>query len=126
MLDCGATASAAPDASVQGLISAVLAQDRQAEIVIDRSSRPYFGYGSGKWGQALHKVSISSSASGNRKTFHVYSLQDFPGVKEHWFNKDDMLVPVLVGISHAGRDGVGMVVDLAEGHAINALESSTI
>ena len=33
-----------------------------------------------------------------------------------------MLVPVLVGMSHAGRDGVGMIVDLAEGHAINALE----
>ena len=124
MLDCGATASAAPDASVQGLISAVLAQDRQAEIVIDRISWPYFRYGSGKWEQALHKVSISSSASGNRKTFHVYSLQDPPGVKEQWFNKDDMLVPVLVGMSHAGQDGVGMAVDLAEGHAINALEEN--
>lgn len=40
MLDCGATASAAPEA-----------------IVIDRSSRPYFRYGSGKWGRALRSAS---------------------------------------------------------------------
>ena len=32
-----------------------------------------------------------------------------------------MLVPILVGMSHAGSDGVGMVVDLATGFAIDAL-----
>ncbi|CAE7342445.1 GIP [Symbiodinium sp. CCMP2456] len=39
MLDSGATASAAPDAVVQGLISAVLSHDRNAKIELDQGAR---------------------------------------------------------------------------------------
>ena len=42
MLDCGATASAAPEAVVQGLITAILAVDKGARIELDQAARPYF------------------------------------------------------------------------------------
>ena len=50
MLDCGATASAGPEASVQRLIEAVLRQDKSATVTVDPNQRPYFRYGSGRWG----------------------------------------------------------------------------
>ena len=49
MLDCGATASAAPEAVVQGLISAILSKDKTARIELDQSARPYFRFGNGRW-----------------------------------------------------------------------------
>ena len=64
MVDCGATASAGPELAVQGLIKAVVAQDHSAVIEVDQSARPYFRYGNGKWGRALHQVNISSAVSG--------------------------------------------------------------
>ena len=63
MLDCGATASAAPDIAVQGLIKAVLSQDSEARIDVEYM-RPCFRFGNGKWGQALHRVKITSRVSG--------------------------------------------------------------
>ena len=50
LLDCGATASAGPEASVQRLVAAVLERDSKAQITIDQQRRPYFRYGSGSWG----------------------------------------------------------------------------
>ena len=38
MLDCGATASAGPEASVQRLIEAVLRQDKSATVTVDQSA----------------------------------------------------------------------------------------
>ena len=32
-----------------------------------------------------------------------------------------MLVPVLVGMSHAGSDGVGLILDMSDGYSVNAL-----
>ncbi|CAE7645969.1 unnamed protein product [Symbiodinium sp. KB8] len=60
MIDCGATASAAPEAVVKGLINAVLAQDRSAQIEMDQALRPYFRFGNGRWGRALCKMSAST------------------------------------------------------------------
>ena len=73
MLDCGATASAAPDIAVQGLIQAVLSQDAGARIEVEYS-RPFFRFGNGKWGQALYRVNLSSHVSGQQRRFSLYSL----------------------------------------------------
>ncbi|CAE7286542.1 unnamed protein product [Symbiodinium sp. KB8] len=43
----GATASAAPEAVVKGLISAFLTQEKPAKIELDQSARPYFRFGEG-------------------------------------------------------------------------------
>ena len=48
MIDSGATASAAAEAVVKGLISAVLTQDRAAKIEFDQSAQPYFRFGMGE------------------------------------------------------------------------------
>ena len=120
MLDCGATASAGPEASVQRLIEAVLRQDKSATVTVDPNQRPYFRYGSGRWGRAQYRVTLQSELSGHPRVFHVYALPNPPEFFEQWFTTD-MLVPILVGMSHAGSDGVGMVVDLATSFAIDAL-----
>ena len=120
MLDCGATASAGPEASVQRLIEAVLRQDKSATVTVDPNQRPHFRYGSGRWGRAQYRVTLQSELSGHPRVFHVYALPNPPEFFEQWFTTD-MLVPILVGMSHAGSDGVGMVVDLATGFAIDAL-----
>ena len=117
MLDCGATASAGPEASVQRLIEAVLRQDKSATVTVDPNQRPHFRYGSGRWGRAQYRVTLQSELSGHPRVFHVYALPNPPEFFEQWFTTD-MLVPILVGMSHAGSDGVGMVVDLATGFAI--------
>ena len=40
MVDCGATASAAPEAVVKGLIASILEKDSGARVDIDSSARP--------------------------------------------------------------------------------------
>lgn len=61
MLDCGATASAGPEASLKLLISKMRAKEPQLQVLLDADQRPYFRYGSGKWGQALYRAKISTS-----------------------------------------------------------------
>ncbi|CAE7252767.1 unnamed protein product [Symbiodinium sp. CCMP2592] len=122
MIDCGATASAAPEAVVKGLIGAVLAQDRSAQIEMDQASRPYFRFGNGRWGRALCKVRFSSCASGSSRHFALYVL---PNPSEYYqadFDKGS-LVPVLIGMDHLGSTGVGMMIDFATGLAMNTTES---
>ena len=48
MIDCGATASAAPEAVVKGLIASILEKDYGARVDIDSNSRPYFRFGDGR------------------------------------------------------------------------------
>ena len=119
LLDCGATASAGPEASVQRLITAVLEKDKSAIVSIDQARRPYFRYGSGSWGRALYHVVIKSNVSGSLKAFEVYALPNPPEYFEKWFS-EDMLVPILVGMSHIGRSGAGMIVDFSDGYFVNA------
>ena len=48
MIDCGATASAAPAAVVKGLIASILEKDHGARGDIESNSRPYFRFGDGR------------------------------------------------------------------------------
>eukprot|EP00913_Durusdinium_trenchii_P021127 g19851.t1 len=45
LIDCGATASAAPQIAVENLIASVLAKDSQATVDIHKNARPYFRFG---------------------------------------------------------------------------------
>ncbi|CAE7510524.1 unnamed protein product [Symbiodinium sp. CCMP2592] len=121
MIDCGATASAAPEAVVKGLINAVLAQDRSAQIEMDQASRPYFRFGNGRWGRALCKVRFCSRASGSPKHFALYVLPNPTEYYQADFDKGS-LVPVLIGMDHIGPTGVGMMIDFASGLAMNTSE----
>ncbi|OLQ15076.1 hypothetical protein AK812_SmicGene734 [Symbiodinium microadriaticum] len=121
LLDCGATASAGPEASVQRLIAAVIEQDSQATITIDQSRRPYFRYGSGAWGRAQYHVTLSSVVSGQQLRFEVYALPNPPEFVESWF-RPHMLVPILVGMSHIGSTGAGMIIDFNDGSYLNAAD----
>ena len=116
MLDCGATASAAPDIAVQGLIKAVLSQDSSARIEIQQYMRPYFRFGNGKWGQALYRVTLQSVVSGKPRSFSLYSLP----------NPEDMppknLVPILVGMDHLGPAGCQMLIDFGSGYVIDGVD----
>jgi len=75
MLDCGATASAAPEVSAQELVKAVLSHDRQATVNILSAQRPYFRFGNGKWGRARYKLEICSHVLVKRKRFHCMHFQ---------------------------------------------------
>ena len=103
MLDCGATASAAPDLAVHGLIQAILAQDRGAKVDIQPYVRPFFRFGNGKWGQALYRATISSTVSGQHRSFSLFALPtpDDPSPNN--------LVPILIGMDHIGTSGCQMV-----------------
>ena len=60
MVDSGATCSAGPESSVQRLISKILETDSGARINVATKDLPRFRFGSGKWGQALFRVTITS------------------------------------------------------------------
>ncbi|OLP94250.1 Copia protein [Symbiodinium microadriaticum] len=121
MLDCGATASAAPEAVVQGLISAVLSKDKTARIELDQSARPYFRFGNGRWGRAVCRTHIHSNVSGNPLQFSLYTL---PNPAEYYESHyaSTSLVPVLIGMDFLGKDGVGMMIDFATGLAMMTKE----
>ncbi len=73
MLDSGTTCSAGPETSVRRLIAAIMEQDSGATIVeVNTKLRPKFRYGSGKWGRALYRVTISSNLSGTRRDFTCF------------------------------------------------------
>ncbi|CAE7329699.1 GIP, partial [Symbiodinium microadriaticum] len=121
MLDCGATASAAPEAVVQGLITAVLAVDKGARIELDQTARPYFRFGNGKWGRAVCRTTISSQASGQHQQFSLYTLPNPPEYYQSHFDKST-LVPILIGMDYLGAQGVGMMIDFATGLAMKTKE----
>ena len=75
MLDCGATASAAPEIAAQELVKAVLSHDRQATVNILSAQRPYFRFGNGKWGRARYKLGICADVSVERKRFLCMHFQ---------------------------------------------------
>ena len=116
MLDCVATASAAPDVAVHGLQQAILAQDRGAKIDIQPYVRPFFRFGNGKWGQALYRANISSTVSGQLRKFSLFALPnpDDPSPKN--------LVPILIGMDHIGATGCQMIVDFSMGYVIDGVD----
>ncbi|CAE7025424.1 TY1B-NL2 [Symbiodinium natans] len=119
MLDCGATASAGPEASVERLMHSLLQSDPGATITVDQSRRPYFRFGSGSWGRASYCLTMGSSLSGSLREFTVYALPNPKEYYERWFEAK-MLVPVLIGMSHIGKEGASMIVDFSDGHFVNA------
>ena len=117
LLDCGATASAGPETSVQKLISSVLAQDRGAAVTIAKYMRPYFRFGNGCWGQANFRVSITSKVSGFERTFHMYCLPDPKN------GDQNNMVPVLLGMDHlSGKDcpESALTIDFNTGMALES------
>ncbi len=123
MLDCGATASAAPEAVVQGLIGSVLAKDKSAKIEFDQSARPYFRFGNGRWGRALCRVHMSSRVSGQLQTFSLYTL---PSPAEYYQSNFDKqtLVPLLIGMDFLGNKGTGLLIDFGTGLAMCTKEEN--
>ena len=116
MLDCGATASAAPDVAVNGLIQTILKHDTGARVNIEPYMRPHFRFGNGRWGQALYRVTISSTVSGELRKFSLFAL---PNPEEM---QQKNLVPVLVGMDHIGYLGCQMLVDFSTGYVIDGVD----
>ncbi|CAE7581414.1 Smyd3, partial [Symbiodinium sp. CCMP2456] len=123
MIDSGATASAAPEAVVKGLISSILTQDKGAKIEFDQSARPYFRFGNGRWGRALCRVHLSSVVSGQLRSFSLYVLPNPDEYFKSGFDKSS-LVPVLVGMDCLGKNGIGILIDFATGLAMNTHEDN--
>ncbi|CAE7802513.1 GIP, partial [Symbiodinium necroappetens] len=92
LLDCGATASAAPEAIVQSLISAVLSQDKNARIELDQSA-----------------------------SFSLYTLPNPAEYYQANFDRS-ALVPILIGMDFLGSGGVGMLIDFSTGLAMLSKE----
>ena len=121
MLDSGATASAAPEAVVKGLVEAVLSRDRGARIDLEQYARPYFRFGNGKWGRALGRTTITSNVSGRVRKFSLYTL---PNPSEYYSSHFDKasLVPVLIGMDFIGPSGMGLIIDFSTGLALHSKE----
>ena len=122
MLDCGATASAGPEASAKRLISKLRLFDPDLKVCFNYSKRPYFRYGSGKWGQALYHAVIHSSWDSSR-CFELYVLENPMEYNSEWFS-DDMLVPILVGMDHLKK--TGLILDFSDGHAVNGNDNPSV
>ena len=118
MLDCGATASAGPEASAKLLIGRLKEVDPQLQVTLDFERRPFFRYGSGKWGQALYHANVTSSLSEGRY-FELYVLENPPEFDETWYSKE-LLVPILVGMDFLQK--TGLILDFSDGHAVFANE----
>ena len=121
MLDCGATASAAPQAVVKDLIGAILSHDKQAVIEVDQSSRPYFRFGHGRWGRALYRLHISSDVSGQNYSLAIYALPNPSEFYKSNFDKNN-LVPILIGMDFLGKQGQSMIVDFSTGLFVSTQE----
>ena len=121
LIDCGATASAGPLVAVESLISSVLAKDRQANIEVQQSARPYFRFGNGQWGRALYRVVITSNVSGSSQQFKLFALPNPPELHHPGFDKST-LVPILVGMDHLGGD-TGMTIDFPTGMAMDSFKT---
>ena len=123
MLDCGATASAAPEVSAQELVKAVLSHDRQATVNILSAQRPNFRFGNGKWGRARYKLDICSDVSGQKKTFSLYALPNPIEFYQPNFDKSQ-LVPILIGMDHLGAHGCQMLVGFGSGLAMDGVDDN--
>ena len=118
MLDCGATASAGPEASVKRMIGKLREYDSNLVVSLNFEKKPFFRYGSGRWGRALYQAEISSSQDPNR-CFSVYALPNPDEYYEPNF-KEYMLVPILVGMDYLAK--VGLILDFVDGHAVHGTD----
>ena len=123
ILDCGATASAAPEVSAQELVKAGLSHDRQATVNILSAQRSYSRFGNGKWGRARYKLEICSDVSGQKKTFSLHALPNPIEFYQPNFDKSQ-LVPILIGMDHLGPHGCQMLVDFGSGLAMDGVDDN--
>ena len=86
IIDTGATASAGGQEAVSQLCAAITKVRPTAKVTVVQSDKPWFRYGSGRWGRALFRVDLQVHDT----MFQVYSLPS-PGV------------PVLVGMRELMR-----------------------
>ena len=123
MIDSGATCSAGPETSVQRLVTKIMEADAAAQIRVETKDQPRFRFGSGKWGQALYKLTVSSSITGSSRSFSCFALPDPEERHEDWFTMD-MLVPVLVGMDWLKE--AGAVLDFNDGHCFLPLMNGVV
>ncbi|CAL1142414.1 unnamed protein product, partial [Cladocopium goreaui] len=123
MIDSGATCSAGPETSVQRLVTKIMEADAAAQIRVETKDQPPFRFGSGKWGQALYKLTVSSSITGSTRSFSCFALPDPEERHEDWFTMD-MLVPVLVGMDWLKE--AGAVLDFNDGHCFLPLMNGVV
>ena len=90
MLDCAATASAGPEASIKALLGHLRQQDPNILVSLNYDKCPFFRYDRDSWGQALYQVTITSSSNPSR-LFMAYACpiprtMDNPGfIRVCWF-----------------------------------------
>ncbi|CAE7224161.1 CACNA1B [Symbiodinium sp. CCMP2592] len=70
LVDTGATATAGGQDAVERLCAAVAAARQETQITVFESERPYFRYGSGKWGRALYRVCLECAGM----SFSMFAL----------------------------------------------------
>ena len=123
MIDSGAACSAGPETSVQRLVTKIMEADAAAQIRAETKDQSRFRFGSGKWGQALYKLTVSSSITGGTSSFSCFAFPDPKERHEEWFTMD-MLVPVLVGMDWLKE--AGAVLDFNDGHCFLPLMSGVL
>ena len=100
ILDSGATVSAGGQEAVNQLIGTIAQVRPDLNVTVVTSDRPYFRYGSGRWGQALFLAKLHF---GKHFLMRIYALPS-PGV------------PVLVGMRE--MQDLGLILNVTNGHAV--------
>ena len=99
VVDTGATVTAGGKQAVEDLLKGLAQARPDLQVTVVQADRPYFRYGSGRWGQALYRVQLSFGSY----TFNVYALP----------SKN---VPVLVGMRELKQ--MGMILNTGNCHAL--------
>ena len=102
IIDTGATASAGGQDAVTQLCAAIAKARPSAHISVIKNDKPWFRYGSGRWGRALYRVNITVPVDQHFVEFDVFALPS-----EN--------VPVLVGMRELKKLGAILGCDTARG-----------
>ena len=100
IIDSGATVSAGGQEAVNQLVGTLASLRPDMNVTVVTTDRPYFRYGSGRWGQALFLVKLHF---GGQFSMRIYSLPS-PGV------------PVLVGMREIQE--LKLIINTVNGHAL--------
>ena len=109
MMDCGATASAAPTEAITELARAVASVNPEIQITVDTTegSRPWFRFGTGGWARALFKALFFNPVSSRKFEAFVIPQE----VKNSG-------VPILIGMTFLRENKA--IVDFSSGHMFYA------
>lgn len=102
IIDTGATASAGGQDAVTQLCAAIAKARPSAHISVIKNDKPWFRYGSGRWGRALYRVNIEVPVDQHIIEFDVFALPS-----EN--------VPVLVGMRELKKLGAILGCDTSRG-----------